>query len=74
MRVKLEDFKFDPLVAAAYANPDARAFFKPGPDGYHFQWKWEGGEHELFIEREKLKFPDLILERLFDAAIEMAKK
>lgn len=74
MKIKPEDFKFDVLTVATYANPKAIAHFAPSAAGYDFKWEWEGKVHELHIEREKLVFPDLILERIFEAAIEMAKK
>ncbi|HDR2863397.1 TPA: hypothetical protein QCK11_003394 [Enterobacter asburiae] len=74
MQMKPEDFKFDELTAATYANPKAKTYFTPSLKGYDFKWEWEGKVHELHIDREKLVFPDLILERLFEAAIEMARK
>ncbi|EOD3072171.1 hypothetical protein ACRZ6Q_005039 [Citrobacter freundii] len=72
--MKPEEFRFDELIAASYANPNAKVHFTPSSKGYDFKWEWDGKVHELHIEREKLVFPDLILERLFEAAIEMAKK
>ena len=74
MQMKPEDFKFDELTAATYANPKAKTYFTPSLEGYDFKWEWEGKVHKLHIDREKLVFPDLILERLFEAAIEMARK
>lgn len=74
MRMKPEEFRFDELIAASYANPNAKVHFTPSSKRYDFKWEWDGKVHELHIEREKLVFPDLILERLFEAAIEMAKK
>lgn len=74
MIVDPKDFKFDELTAAEYANPKAKAYFTPGPDGHHFKWEWEGNKHEIFIAKEKLVFPDLILEKLFEAAIAMANR
>ncbi|EAA4373897.1 hypothetical protein P6115_000759 [Salmonella enterica] len=74
MRMEPKDFKFDETIAAHYANPKAELIFKPRADGFYFKWEWEGKTHELYIEREKLIFPDLVLQRLFEAAIDMAQK
>ena len=74
MRIKPQDFKFDVLTVAGYANPKAKTHFAPSASGFNFKWEWEGKIYELHIEQEKLQYPDFILERLFDAAIEMAKK
>lgn len=74
MLVKPNDYKFDVFEVARLANPKAAPTITTKSDGYHFQWEWEGKTHNLFIASEKLVFPDLVLERLFEAAIEMAQK
>lgn len=69
-----KDTKFNTLEAAAYTNPGAKTTLTTGPSGHLYRWEWDGKYHELLIPTEKLMFPDLILERLFEAAIEMAKR
>lgn len=64
MRIKPQDFKFDVLTVAGYANPKAKTHFAPSASGFNFKWEWEGKIYELHIEQEKLQYPDFILERL----------
>ncbi|WP_286808894.1 hypothetical protein [Leclercia sp. UBA2479] len=69
-----KDTNFNTLDAASYANPGAKTTLTTGPSGHLYRWEWDGKSHELLIPSEKLIFQDLILERLFEAAIEMAKR
>lgn len=69
-----KDTRFDLVEIANFANPSAHATLTTGPDGYLYRWEWDGKHHEILIPSEKTVYPDLILERLFEAAIEMAKK
>lgn len=69
-----EDTKFDLIEVANYVNPGSKATLTTGPDGLLYRWEWDDKYHELLIPAEKIIYPDLILERLFEAAIEMAKR
>lgn len=69
-----KDTKFDLIEVANYVNPGSKATLTSGPSGLRYRWEWDDKHHELLIPAEKLIYPDLILERLFEAAIEMAKR
>lgn len=39
MRIKPQDFKFDVLTVAGYANPKAKTHFAPSASGFNFKWE-----------------------------------
>lgn len=59
MRIKPQDFKFDVLTVAGYANPKAKTHFAPSASGFNFKWEWEG-KFMSFISSKK-NYSTLIL-------------
>ena len=55
------------------ANPDAEVKLRTSPDGLEYSWAWGDNSHSLSIPSEHCS-DEIILDRLFLAAIEMAKK
>lgn len=65
--------RYDILEAAKMANPDAEVKLQTSPDGLKYSWAWDDKNHSLNIPESQCS-DEIILDRLFLAAIEMAKK
>lgn len=72
MPVKHSARRYDAFDAGEYANPDARTGLISGPDGLTYTWEWDDKSHTLKLSREEIE-EELLLQKLFEAAIKMAK-
>lgn len=73
MGILISGRRYDILDAAQMANPDAEVKLQTSPEGVQYTWMWEDKSHSLHIPENHCT-DEIILERLFQAAIEMARK
>ena len=73
MGIKNSGRRYDILEAAHMANPDAEVKLRTSPEGLEYSWTWGENSHNLSIPSDHCS-DEIILDRLFLAAIEMAKK